>query len=212
MSKIISSQGRPRSHPPSRFQARTRDRAVTAGAQSHGTAHRLRVPADRLRAYQPAVKLAKMARKRAQRRWRRAAHAICLAGACSCTLGDAPVGRRCHARQRVLQGQPPSASRFSAACWPEDIRRSDTLNTIRGGGLCVNGPRVSQQLHRVLHGCILCFAARGSFKPSRLTSLLAKVGAPDERTSCVGKIDRPVCVLAVVAAVRASARRPGPAR
>ena len=43
---------------------------------------------------QPAhpVKLAKMARKRAQRRWRRAAHAICLAGACSCTLGNAPVG------------------------------------------------------------------------------------------------------------------------
>ena len=104
----------PSSHPPSRFQARTRDRAVTAGAQSHGTAHRLR-------AYQPAVKLAKMARKRAQRRWRRAAHAICLAGACSCTLGDAPVGRRCHARQRVLQGQPPSASRFSAA-WPERLR------------------------------------------------------------------------------------------
>ena len=75
---------------------------------------------------QPAhpVKLAKKARKRAQRRWRRAAHAICLAGACSCTLGDAPVGRLCHARQRVLQGQPfhvPSASRFSAA-WPERLR------------------------------------------------------------------------------------------
>ena len=90
----------------------------------HG--RRLRVPAHRLRAYQPAhpVKLAKMARKRAQRRWRRAAHAICLAGACSCTLGDAPVGRLCHARQRVLQGQPfhvPSASRFSAA-WPQRLR------------------------------------------------------------------------------------------
>ena len=71
------------------------------------------------RLHQPAhpVKLAKMARKRAQRRWRRAAHAICLAGACSCTLGDAPVGRLCHARQRVLQGQPfhvPSAGQFSA--------------------------------------------------------------------------------------------------
>ena len=94
--------------------------------QSHGCGCRLRVPAHRLRAYQPAhpVKLAKMARKRAQRRWRRAAYAICLAGACSCTLGDAPVGRLCHARQRVLQGQPfhvPSASRFSAA-WPERLR------------------------------------------------------------------------------------------
>ena len=99
---------------------------VTAGAQSHGCGCRLRVPAHRLRTYQPAhpVKLAKKARKRAQRRWRRAAYAICLAGACSCTLGDAPVGRLCHARQRVLQGQPfhvPSASRFSAA-WPERFR------------------------------------------------------------------------------------------
>ena len=63
-------------------QARTRDRAVTTGAQSHGCGCRLRVPEHRLRAYQPAhpVKLAKIARKRAQRRWRWAAHAICLAG------------------------------------------------------------------------------------------------------------------------------------
>ena len=113
----------PSESPSEPCQARTRNRAVTAGAQSHGCGCRLRVPAHRLRAYQPAhpVKLAKKARKRAQRRWRRAAYAICLAGACSCTLGDAPVGRRCHARQRVLQGQPPSASRFSAA-WPERLR------------------------------------------------------------------------------------------
>jgi len=48
------------------------------------------VPAHRLRAYQHAhpVKLAKMARKRAQQRWRRAAHAILQAGACTYTLGE----------------------------------------------------------------------------------------------------------------------------
>jgi hypothetical protein len=52
------------------------------------------VPAHRLRAFQHAhpVKLAKMARKRAQQRWRRAAHAILQAGARTYTLGDAPVG------------------------------------------------------------------------------------------------------------------------
>ena len=40
---------------------------MTTGAQSHGSGRRLRVPADRLRAYQPAhpVKLAKMARTEA---------------------------------------------------------------------------------------------------------------------------------------------------
>jgi hypothetical protein len=50
---------------------------------------RLWVPTHRLRAYQHAhpVKLAKMARKRAQQRWRRAAHAILQAGARTYTLG-----------------------------------------------------------------------------------------------------------------------------
>jgi hypothetical protein len=53
---------------------------------------RPRVPAHRLRAYQPAspVNLAKMARQRAQQRWRRAAHAHCQAGACYARC-DAPV-------------------------------------------------------------------------------------------------------------------------
>jgi len=69
------------------------------------------VPAHRLRAYQHThlVKLAKMARKREQQRWRRAAHAILQAGACTYTLGDAPVGRLCPARQRVQQGRLPQA-------------------------------------------------------------------------------------------------------
>jgi NAD(P)-dependent dehydrogenase (short-subunit alcohol dehydrogenase family) len=56
---------------------------LTAG--SFATARRPPgVPAHCLRAYQPArpVKLAKMARKRAQQRWRRAADAHCQAGAC----------------------------------------------------------------------------------------------------------------------------------
>jgi hypothetical protein len=73
---------------------------------------RLRVPAHRLRAFQHAhhpVKLAKMARKRAQQRWRRAAHAILQAGARTDTLGDAPVGRLCRAHQRVHQGRLPQA-------------------------------------------------------------------------------------------------------
>ena len=42
---------------------------------------------------------------------------------------------------------------------------------------------VSQQLHRALRACILCFAARGSFKPSGLTSRLAKVEAPEDAKS-----------------------------
>ena len=53
---------------------------------------------------------------------------------------------------------------------------------------------VSQLLHRALRACILCFAARGSFKPSGLTSRLAKVvGAPEDELC--GKSDRRVCVL-----------------
>ena len=39
----------------------------------------------------------------------------------------------------------------------------------------------------------VCFAARGSFKPSGLTSRLAKVGTPADELC--GKSDRPVCVL-----------------
>jgi hypothetical protein len=47
---------------------------------------------------------------------------------------------------------------------------------------------------RALRACILCFAARGSFKPSGLTSRLAKVvGAPEDELC--GKSDRRVCVL-----------------
>ena len=78
MSKYRRRQGSPRSHPPSHCRTRTRDCSVTAGAQSHGTtAASAEVPAHRLRAYQHAhpVKLAKMARKRAQQHWRWAAHA-----------------------------------------------------------------------------------------------------------------------------------------
>ena len=55
------------------------------------------------------------------------------------------------------------------------------------------GQPLSQQLHWVLRDCILCFAARGSFKPRGLTSRLAKVGTPADELC--GKSDRPVCVL-----------------
>ena len=72
----------------------------------------------------------------------------------------------------------------------------NTFNTmawrrpLRQGAL---GQPLSQQLHWVLRDCILCFAARGSFKPRGLTSRLAKVGTPADELC--GKSDRPVCVL-----------------
>jgi hypothetical protein len=65
-------QWRPQSNSPSRCQARTRDRAVTACALSHGTIA-ARGARPRPAAYQPAlrVKFAMKVRKRAQQRWSR---------------------------------------------------------------------------------------------------------------------------------------------
>ena len=84
--------------------------------------------------------------------------------------------------------------RFSAA-WPEHLRpehlqHNSWRRPLRQGAL---GQPLSQQLHWVLRDCILCFAARGSFKPRGLTSRLAKVGTPADELC--GKSDRPVCVL-----------------
>ena len=168
---------------------------MTAGAQSHGTTAAC---GCRRTACAPTS----TPTRSNWPRWRASAHSsaggalltrFCKQVRAPIRSVNAPEGWHCRARQRATR--TPSASRFSAsrfsAAWPEDIRRSDTLNTICGGGLCVKGHWVSQQLHRA---CILCFAARGSFKPSGLTSRLAKVvGAPEDELC--GKSDRRVCVL-----------------
>jgi hypothetical protein len=52
--RSTQSQRRRQGRPPSRSQAQTRNLAVTAGALSHGKTAAHRVPAHRLRAYQPA--------------------------------------------------------------------------------------------------------------------------------------------------------------
>jgi hypothetical protein len=67
------------------------------------------------------------------------------------------------------------------------------LAIIRGGGLCVKEHWVSQQLQRALRDDILCLEARGSFKPSGLTSRLARVGVPENEL--FGESDRRVCVI-----------------
>jgi hypothetical protein len=104
-------QGRPPSHPPSRRQARTRDRAVTAGALSHGTtaAHGCRLTAC-ARTSPPARSI--------WPRWRASEHNSAggwlqtrIAKQVRATLGDAPVGWLCHARRRVLQGRLFTCSR-----------------------------------------------------------------------------------------------------
>ena len=88
------------------------------------------VPAHRLRAYQPArpVNLAKMARKHAQQRWRRAAHAHCQAGACYARC-DAPVvhANACFKdafsrafRKPVLRCRGPN----TFAAWPSGEHKS----------------------------------------------------------------------------------------
>jgi hypothetical protein len=187
-------QWRPRSSPPSRCQARTRNRAVTAGAQSHGTTAAC---GCRRTACAPTS----TPTRSSWPRWRASAHNSAGGGLLT-RFGKqvrAPIRSVTHlwagivAHTNACIKDACSASRFSAA-WPEDIRRSDTSNTIRGGGLCVKGHWVSQQLHRALRACILCFAARGSFKPSGLTSRLAKVvGAPEDELCC--KSDRRVCIL-----------------
>ena len=109
-------QGRPPSHPPSRCQAQsqTRDRAVTAGALSHGTtaAHGCRLTAC-ARTSPPARSI--------WPRWRASAHngaggwlQTRIAKQVRATLGDAPV---------VLQGRLftclPQAG--SSLPWPEHL-------------------------------------------------------------------------------------------
>ena len=87
----MSKRAQRRRHPPSRRQARTRDRAASCDGWHPKPRHdrRPRVKAHCLHAYQPAlpVKLSKMARKRAQQRWsglfRRIAEHV------RATLGDA---------------------------------------------------------------------------------------------------------------------------
>ena len=99
-------QGRPPSHPLSRCQAQTRDRAVTAGALSHGTtaAHRCRCTAC-ARTSPPARSI--------WPRWRASAHNSAggwlqtrIAKQVRATLGDAPEGWLCHARRRGATRTP----------------------------------------------------------------------------------------------------------
>ena len=107
--------GRPPSHLQSRW---TRDRAVTAGALSHGT-----TAAGRCR--RTACAYTSPPARSNWPRWRASAHSSDGGGLLTrvakqvrATLGDAPVGRlRCGARPRATRTpfHVPSASRFYAA-------------------------------------------------------------------------------------------------
>jgi len=114
-------QWRHQSNPPSRRQARTRDRAVTAGALSHGTTAAC---GCRRTACAPTS----TPTWSSWRKWRASAHSsaggglltrFCKQVRAPIRSVNAPEGWHCRARQRATR--TPSASRFSAA-WPEDIR------------------------------------------------------------------------------------------
>ena len=104
-------QWRPQSSPPSRCQARTRNRAVTAGAQSHGTTAAC---GCRRTACAPTS----TPTWSSWRKWRASAHSsaggglltrFCKQVRAPIRSGDAPEGWHCRAHHRVQQGRLPQA-------------------------------------------------------------------------------------------------------
>jgi hypothetical protein len=135
-------QGRPPSHPPSccQAQSQTRDRAVTAGALSHGTtaAHRCRLTAC-ARTSPPARSI--------WPRWRASEHNSAggwlqtrIAKQVRATLGDAPEGWLCHARRRatrtpfhVLEASPARDSRTCTQSESTVIRANQRSSKVING-------------------------------------------------------------------------------
>ena len=129
-------QWRHQSNPPSRRQARTRDRAVTAGALSHGTtgARGCRLTAC-ARTSPPARSI--------WPRWRASVHSSAggalrtrIAKQVRATL-DVTHLLCTPTRASRTPFHVPSASRFFAAVARTPLLLGHPVNTSRGGGLCV---------------------------------------------------------------------------
>ena len=170
---------RPQSSPPSRCQGRTRDRAVTAGAESHGTTAAC---GCRRTACAPTS----TPTRSSWPRWRASAHSSAGGGLLTrfCKQVRAPIRSVTHLRAGIVA--------HTNACNKDAFRKpvlrcvarrhspighlehNSWRRPLRQGSL--GQPTAAP---RALRACILCFAARGSFKTSALTSRLAKVvGAP----------------------------------
>ena len=177
-------QWRPQSSPPSRCQARTRDRAVTAGALSHGTTAACGWPgAGAPPARLPARPPGQAGQDGAQ------ARTAALEAGCSRDFAS----RCAHLYARVTHLRAGIVAHTNACI--KDAFRKPVLRCVTRrhsliGHLEYNSWRRPLRqgslgqptaAPRALRACILCFAARGSFKLSDLTSRLAKVvGAPED--------------------------------